>query len=866
MRPTFQRLLTALALAALPAAPALGTTYQDVADDVLVRQADVVAEVRVVDASSGMGSLVPVTRYRVEVERQIAGRPVGSTLEVAVPGGDRGDGYALKLWGVPEFGKDERALLFLRENPDGSYQILHLALGTFRRETVGGQAIAVRDLAEAEVLPAPGAAPIAGERDWARFGEWVAARARGESPVADYWVAVEGPRQMVEKATFFRWADSGKRMRWFDFDEGKNVAFLAHSAGQPGVPGGGFDDVAAALAAWTADRNTNIGYVYGGKTNATAADDPDGINVVDFNRSIDNVQPFVCGSGGTLAVGGPYFLTATRTYRDESFHPIVEGRVITNEGIHCFFANSPSPNAAAQELFGHEFGHTLGLGHSCGDSKSPACGVKGSELEDALMKASIHDDGRGARLNPDDRGGISSLYTPAGGGGGGGKVPKVPTGLKATALSSSSIKLDWNDTSNNELQFLVEQRQGAGGTFTQVAAVAANVKTATITGLLANTSYTFRVRASNAHGNSGYSNEATAKTQSDVPAAPANLRAEHVGGIVVLSWQDKSTNESLFGIEAKNPTTGKFNQIATAAANATSYQVSGLPTGLPHTFRVRALGAGKNSPYSNESSATVPGVGDCFAGPSSLCLGPGGRFQVQVTWRTQAGATGSGGAIPESSETGFFWFFDPNNVELAVKVLDGTTITGFYWTFYGALSNVEYWLVVSDRVTNESRTYHNPQGSVAGQAHTESLPPAATDAPLPAVPPVTCNLQAPRDEVTTPGTCTPSANTLCLLGGRFRVEVGFTTDHAGSGPATAVPFSGGDQSGRFWFFDPGNIELLVKVLDGRSVTGSFWVFYGALSNVEYSVTVTDTETGRVRVYDNPKNNFCGRADTAAFPG
>jgi hypothetical protein len=57
---------------------------------------------------------------------------------------------------------------------------------------------------------------------------------------------------------------------------------------------------------------------------------------------------------------------------------------------------------------------------------------------------------------------------------------------------------------------------------------------------------------------------------------------------------------------------------------------------------------------------------------------------------------------------------------------------------------------------------------------------------------------------------------------------------------------------------------VVKVLDGTAVTGHFWVFYGALSNVEYELTVTDTATGEVNVYTNPRGRFASVGDTAAF--
>ena len=66
------------------------------------------------------------------------------------------------------------------------------------------------------------------------------------------------------------------------------------------------------------------------------------------------------------------------------------------------------------------------------------------------------------------------------------------------------------------------------------------------------------------------------------------------------------------------------------------------------------------------------------------------------------------------------------------------------------------------------------------------------------------------------------------------------------------------------FFTASNVETVLKVIDGRAVNGHFWVFYGALSNVQYTLTVTDTATGAVKTYTNPSGQFASVADTSAF--
>jgi len=114
------------------------------------------------------------------------------------------------------------------------------------------------------------------------------------------------------------------------------------------------------------------------------------------------------------------------------------------------------------------------------------------------------------------------------------------------------------------------------------------------------------------------------------------------------------------------------------------------------------------------------------------------------------------------------------------------------------------------------------------------------------------------------GACAPGTTALCLTGGRFRVEAAWATDAGASGPATAEQLT--DDSGRFWFFRPDNTELVVKVLDACVPPfDRFWVFSAGLTNVEVTLTVTDTETGTARTYFNPqKSDYQPRLDTSAF--
>jgi hypothetical protein len=74
-----------------------------------------------------------------------------------------------------------------------------------------------------------------------------------------------------------------------------------------------------------------------------------------------------------------------------------------------------------------------------------------------------------------------------------------------------------------------------------------------------------------------------------------------------LTWRDNANNESEVRIERKTGAGGTWNQIATAATNATSYWNTGLSANTTYSYRVRACNSAGCSGYSTESSATTSG-------------------------------------------------------------------------------------------------------------------------------------------------------------------------------------------------------------------------------------------------------------------
>lgn len=106
------------------------------------------------------------------------------------------------------------------------------------------------------------------------------------------------------------------------------------------------------------------------------------------------------------------------------------------------------------------------------------------------------------------------------------------------------------------------------------------------------------------------------------------------------------------------------------------------------------------------------GSANCVAGPNRACV-LGDRFEVSVDWQTTA-SSGSGQVADAGSEdSAIFTFFDPDNWEVLVKVLDGCSVNGFTWVYFAGTTDVQFRLTVVDTVTGLERSYDSVGGMPA---------------------------------------------------------------------------------------------------------------------------------------------------------
>lgn len=534
----------------LAASVASATTIVLPTDEQLIAKSPVIVEGTVV-------SSVPVdrdgtiwTETQLAVSRAIRGEAAGTILIEEIGGmivDANGEGRVTRIYGAPEFEAGEKVLLFLEPSPRGGFRTIDLYVGKFSRaETTDGRRLWLRDdttedvnLLDEEFQPIPRRNV---QRDAGRFENFISERLAGRAGVRNYGIenpllaraTREGDRRDV--ISNFTLIAEPTIYRWGAFDNGGSASWYSGGT-QPGYSGGGVNELKTAISSWVDySGGAKIRYVYSGTAKEPyggLGNTRNGVNEVLFNDPLNQISgSWNPATGGVVGQGGfngamnasspwtaPFTADASHTAGPKSWVNITEGNLVIQDGV--------SPNAGIgsntlAEIVAHEFGHTLGFGHSADKT--------------ALMYASVS--GLGPSLRNDDKVAATWLYpgsgttpppTPT--------VPAAPTGLSAT-VSSSNADLRWTDNASNETSQTIWVAT-ATGSFAKVGTVDANVTSARVSGLAAG-SYRAYVIAANSAGNSAQSNTTTFTVASTLTPGFSFTPQSGTAGVTTFTFYDES--------------------------------------------------------------------------------------------------------------------------------------------------------------------------------------------------------------------------------------------------------------------------------------------------------------------------------------
>jgi sugar lactone lactonase YvrE len=181
---------------------------------------------------------------------------------------------------------------------------------------------------------------------------------------------------------------------------------------------------------------------------------------------------------------------------------------------------------------------------------------------------------------------------------------RAPSALEAEVASTSQIRLNWMDESDDETAYAVWRMTSTTG-WARVAVVPAHSSTYVDSNLSPNTMYAYRVRATNNLGASDWSPQVSCRILLPVPQAPTGLLAAAVSSTQInLSWTDNSTDETAFSIWRRGGS-GDWVRVGVVGADITTFSDTDLTPSTSYTYRVRATNNGGASAWTDEVTVTT---------------------------------------------------------------------------------------------------------------------------------------------------------------------------------------------------------------------------------------------------------------------
>ncbi|MEO7754869.1 MAG: fibronectin type III domain-containing protein, partial [Terracoccus sp.] len=355
-------------------------------------------------------------------------------------------------------------------------------------------------------------------------------------------------------------------------------------------------------------------------------------------------------------------------------------------------------------------------------------------------------------------------------------APAAPSGLVATAPSATAVDLSWVDNASDETAYAVERSLNGTDGWTSAASLAAGTTTFRDTGLTASTSYSYRVRATNAVGPSTWSNVATATTQAPtptLPATPSGLTATAASSAAVdLSWVDNASDETAYVVERSPDGTGSWTVLAgSLPAGSTSYSDTGLSASTAYSYRVKATNVAGSSTYSNVATTTTPAPPPTVpSAPSGLTATAPSASAIDLSWVDNA-----------TDETAYVVERSPNGTD-SWTVLAGTLPSGTTSYADGGLD------------ASTSYSYRVRATNVAGSSAYSNVATATTRAPAPTAPATPTGLVATA--------VSPTSISLTWVDNATD-ETAYVVERSPNGLASWTVVAGGLQPGTTSFQDLG---------------------------------------------------------------